>query len=154
MSIYHNCLFSSLFCAENHCFIHYEKFHHYLTIHFPHPVRPAPKRAESEIRYTYLALISGRQMHLHKCVHFPRRHNKKYRQTEDVPFAGILSFLIGNRIPVSHKDVACLLEKSGAVVDSIVEGLVLAGIHKDCIILVVTCDDDDALRGLVCDRES
>ena len=84
-------------------------------------------------------------MHLHKCVHFPRRHNKKYRQTEDVPFAGILSFLIGNRIPVSHKDVACLLEKSGAVVDSIVEGLGLAGIHKDCIILVVTCDDDEVL---------
>lgn len=24
-----------------------------------------------------LILISGRQMHLHKCVHFPRLHNKK-----------------------------------------------------------------------------
>ena len=29
-----------------------------------------------EIRFSYLALISGRQMHLHKCVHFPRRYNK------------------------------------------------------------------------------
>ena len=33
--------------------------------------------SQSEIRYTNLALISSRQMHLHKCVHFPRCHHKK-----------------------------------------------------------------------------
>ena len=29
-----------------------------------------------EIRVAHLDLISGRQMHLHKCVHFPRRYKK------------------------------------------------------------------------------
>lgn len=30
-----------------------------------------------QIRLANLALINGRQMHMHQCVHFPRRHNKK-----------------------------------------------------------------------------
>ena len=31
---------------------------------------------ETRYAFSYLALISGRQMHLHKCVHFPRSYNK------------------------------------------------------------------------------
>lgn len=30
-----------------------------------------------EIRLANFTLISGRQMHMHQCVHFPRYHNKK-----------------------------------------------------------------------------
>ena len=51
--------------------------------YFPHHYN------RGEIRFANLALISGRQMHMHQCVHFPRRHNKK--QIQEMSFLNLLN---------------------------------------------------------------
>lgn len=74
------------------------------------------RQHRDEMRFANLALISGRQMHMHQCVHFLRRHNKK---AEDILFR--FHFLLCNYCQMIFvqlfTDYLFLCKKSGIFKD-------------------------------------